>query len=131
VQDNYQGDGGTAGEHEPQGPVVGISPGLPLPEYFDAAEVTSRATILDEIDFDLPELSQIGGSGKTILTLYINETGRIDKVDIESTGNIDSELVNAVARQFGKAAFQPATIDDVAVKSRMRVEILLRPLMSR
>lgn len=104
---------------------------MPLPEYFDAEEVTSRAAALDEIDFELPELSQIGGSGKAILMLYINETGLVDKVEVESTGDIDRELTNAVARQFGKTTFQPATIDNAPVKSRMRIEILLRPLMSR
>lgn len=108
-----------------------VAPGLPLQGYFDATEVTSRATVLSEIDFNLPELGQIGGSGKTMLMLYIDEAGLVDKVDIESTGGIDTELVNAVGRQFGKAVFQPASIDGVAVKSRMRVEMLLRPLLQR
>lgn len=131
VADNGQGAGGPAAAVAPREAGTLDGPGLPLPNYFDATEVSTRASALDEIDFDLPELGQIGGSGKTILTLYVNEAGRIDKVDIESTGGVDSALVNGVARQFGKANFQPATIDDVAVKSRMRVEILLRPLLQR
>lgn len=131
VADQGQGDGGLAEATGDQATAIASTPGLPLPKYFDSTEVTSRATALDEIDFALPEMSRIGGSGKSVLMLYINETGLIDKVDVESTGEISPELIDAVARQFGKAVFQPATIDDVTVKSRMRVEILLRPLLKR
>lgn len=131
VADQGHGDGGFAETTRDLPTAPASTPGMPLPKYFDSMEVTSRATALDEIDFDLPEMGQIGGSGKAVLMLYINETGLIDKVDVEAPGEINPDLIDAVARQFGRAVFQPATIDNVAVKSRMRVEIILRPLMNR
>lgn len=131
IADSSHGDGGTAQAAEKQRKELATAPGLPVEEYFDADAVSIRPAIMADPEFDLPELGSIAGDGKALLTLYINEFGHVDKVEIESAGGIDTALVGAVARQFGNAIFEPARIDGAAVKSRLRIEILLRPLMTR
>jgi hypothetical protein len=108
---------------------AGMSPGMPIDVYFEADKTSVRPAPLSEIDFDQPEFNLHSGNGKAVLVLYINESGRVDRVETEATGAISEALLQAMAKQFGKALFIPAQIDGQAVKSRMRIEILLRPLL--
>lgn len=131
IADMGTGEGRTAHSATATQPKTPLpASGVPLPIYFSADEVTQRAEILEDVIFELPEVSQIMGTGKTILTLFINEAGSVDKMEIEADG-ISEVLAHAVALPFGKAAFQPAQLDGVAVRSRMRIEIMVRPLLQR
>ncbi len=107
-----------------------LPPGLPLPNYYDANEVSLRPRVLDEPELETTELDNLGGAGKLHLILFINEVGRIDRVEIGDAA-VNPGLAEALARQFGKIAFEPARIDDFPVKSRLRIEILVRPLLRR
>lgn len=103
--------------------------GLNINIYHEQTEVSRRAELLSEIDFDLPEVGNISGAGRFGLTMYINETGSVDRVVIDDSHDIDKALTSALSQQFSKGIFQPALIDGIAVKSRIKVEILVRPLM--
>lgn len=131
VADTGAGNGGLAEEAASQLNDVARTYGLPVDEYFDADTVSKRAAILSNLEFDLAELESIAGDGKAVFTLFINDFGHVDKVEIEASGGIDAKLLGAVAQQFGNAVYAPASIDGTPVKSRMRVEILLRPLLWR
>lgn len=131
VADDGRHDDGLAGQGAGQQRERAATAGVPLQAYYDTEELTHPATMLEEVDFSLPELDSTAGAGKAILVLYINETGRVDRVEVEAAGELDPTLVNALVRQVGKALFQPAQIDGAPVRSRMRGEILLRPLMKR
>lgn len=102
--------------------------GLPLFPYHDPAELTEHAKVLNDINLDLPELNGMSDAGKVVLTLFINETGSVDSVEIETT-DFDSALSQALARQFSGGIFQPAQISSATVKSRMRIEVLISPIL--
>jgi hypothetical protein len=100
--------------------------GMPVPIYHEPHEISQRAEILEEIDLNLPEISAFHGAGQAVMTIYVNETGGVDRIEIEDS-NIDSILANALAQQFARGIFQPAKIGGAAVKSRVKIEVLVRP----
>ncbi|MDP2808828.1 MAG: hypothetical protein Q8O34_01625 [Rhodocyclaceae bacterium] len=101
--------------------------GMPVPVYFDAGELTRRATILEDVTHS-DKLQASPGTGKVILVLFISETGRVDRVEVESSRLTDA-FQSVISGQFLSARFAPAERDGIPVKSRMRIEVLVRPLM--
>lgn len=106
-------------------PIPSISSYIPVPTYFGADELSRKAQVTRDIRQDNPVLAKSAENGKAILVLFISETGRIDRVEIESS-EVSETLIREVAREFNAAHFQPAQIDGNAVKSRMRIEVLIR-----
>lgn len=100
--------------------------GLPLPHYYGPQEVSERARPTEAIDLEPPELRGIPGRGKLILVLWINEDGRVDRVETESSQVADT-MARVISEQFRKATFTPAQLDGKTVKSRMRIEVVVRP----
>lgn len=98
--------------------------GIPVPYYYPPAEVTQRPHVASPIDTSVVDDEE--GSGKAILVLYINEQGKVDKVETEST-HLSERLNALVAQQFGSARFLPAEKDGQPVKSRLRIEVTIRP----
>lgn len=102
--------------------------GVPLPRYYEPGEVTERATPARKIDLESPVLLGIPGKGKLILLLWINENGSVDRVDIESSDLADT-MRSAIIEQFRRAEFMPARLNGRAVKSRKKIEVVVRPPM--
>lgn len=102
--------------------------GIPVPIYLDAATVTRRATILEDIEASPDEIGGRTGSGRIVLAVYIGENGAVDRVEVESSP-LGEPFLSVVSRQFLSARFAPAELDGVPVKSRMRVEVFIRPMM--
>jgi hypothetical protein len=102
--------------------------GAPAPVYFDAEQLTRQPEPLKDIDPDPPTVRERSGSGKAIMVLFINEAGQIDRVQVETSG-LDDVLLAGVVEEFRGIRFQPAEINAVRVKSRMRIEVLVRPIM--
>lgn len=95
--------------------------------YFDAAQLSRRAQVVRDIPQDRPVWSRLAGQGKVILVLFINEAGRVDRVDVESS-ELPETLAEEAAQEFNEVIFLPAQIDGNAVKSRMRIEVMIKPL---
>lgn len=115
-----------AAEHLGPLPLIpSLSSYLPASTYFGADELSRKAQVTRDIRQDNPVLAKSAENGKAILVLFINETGRIDRVEIESS-EVSETLIREVAHEFNAALFQPAQIDGNAVKSRMRIEVLIR-----
>lgn len=100
--------------------------GLPLPHYYGPQEVSERARPAESIDLEPPELRGIPGRGKLILILWINEDGKVDRVETESSQIADT-MAKVISEQFRRATFTPAQLDGKAVKSRMKIEVVVRP----
>lgn len=102
--------------------------GIPIPPYLEQSEVSHQAQLQEPIDLDLAENTAQTKAGQMILNLYINELGQVDRVEIEES-SINEQLANSFAHQFLQGIYQPASIGDVSVKSRLKIEILIRPSM--
>ncbi len=102
--------------------------GVPLPHYYEPREVTERATPARKIDLETPVLLGIPGQGKLILLLWINENGLVDRVDVESSELVDT-MRSEIIEQFRRAQFIPARLNGQAVKSRKKIEVVVRPPM--
>jgi len=121
VQENTKGgDSDGTSSSEDGKPDIGI----PVPYYYPPAEVTQRPHVASPIDTSVVDDEE--GAGKAILVLYINEQGKVDKVETEST-HLSERLNALVAQQFGSARFLPAEKDGQPVKSRLRIEVTIRP----
>jgi hypothetical protein len=130
IQDSEFGDGGLHPETPASPEEHPGALGLPVPTYFSSSEVSIQPQVITEVEFDTPELTILPGAGKAILVLYISETGGVDRIEIEST-EVGNKLTRIALQQFAKAVFRPAMIEQTAVKSRLRIEVLFRPLLKR
>jgi hypothetical protein len=127
-QDNGSGGLGLPQQLEKVGVQINSGPGLPLHEYHDSHELTFHPQAVEEITFDIPEVETISGSGKIILTLFVNDKGGVDRAVVESQ-EVDKSLSHALTHRFANSKFQPARIGDSPVNSKVTIEILVRPLM--
>lgn len=100
--------------------------GIPGPRYYDAKELSLRAKAIGDITPLPPELERGTESGRLVLVLHIADTGRVDDIALEQA-TIDDALATALADRFRALRFHPAERNGVAVASRMKIEVLLRP----
>lgn len=128
VTDAGSDTGGWSAQRSPAQAAGQAQFGAPAPVYFDAKELTRQPEPLNDIDPDPPALQERSGSGKAILVLFINEAGRLDRVEVE-TSALGDPLLTAVVAEFQEIRFQPAEIEGAQVKSRLRIEVLVRPIM--
>lgn len=113
-------------EEKQPDPGTGQGLGVPIPYYYSAKEVGERARPIGTIDLDAQPLPDLPDAGLLVLVLFINESGAVDKVDIESS-SIASATESAIADQFRQARFTPAIRNGFPVKSRMKIEVAIRP----
>lgn len=95
--------------------------------YYGIEKLSRRALVKRDIDQNQPALTKLAGQGAVILMLFINETGQVDRIEIESS-EVPGALTQELAEEFRKVLFHPAQIDGNAVKSRMRIEVSIKPL---
>lgn len=108
------------------GPTPPASFGLPL-HYYTPHEVTRRPEPIGDIPPSLPpQVENDPGSGRLVLVLRIAESGRVDAVEVEDS-SLEPPTASALAAQFLVLRFRPAEINGAAVKSRMKIEVTLRP----
>jgi outer membrane biosynthesis protein TonB len=104
--------------------------GIPLPYYYyGPREVSERARPAQDINLEPPGLLGIPGQGRLILLLWISESGGVDRVEIESS-QLDGSMEKVIAEQFRRANFSPAHLEGRPVKSRMKIEVVVRPPVS-
>lgn len=99
------------------------------PYYFGTTELTEKPHVLLDVS---PILSSglLGTFPKlAVLRLLINEYGDVDQVVIEEH-DLTDPIQQLVIEAFSKAKFEPGKIDDVAVKSRLRIEVSLETTLS-
>jgi hypothetical protein len=92
--------------------------------YYKLSELTQRPFILRDVPQTLPADLPAVQPQTAVIQLLINEVGAIDKVTFDES-NLPGEVERFLADSFSRASFYPGKIHDVAVKSRMRIEIRL------
>ncbi|MEY8690168.1 MAG: energy transducer TonB [Leptothrix sp. (in: b-proteobacteria)] len=94
-----------------------IDPSLYLPR----SALTEGASPLDMVDLPYPDQAP-SGDFRAELTLFIDQDGSVRRVRIEE-GALPAALADAARQAFLRARFAPGSIDGVAVRTRMRIEI--------
>lgn len=100
--------------------------------YFQRNEVERPPRIL--VDVNNPEmeaeLQSHAAGGRLVLELWINENGMVDKTDVlESTQ--PEELAQLIIGKFSHSTFIPAQKAAKAVKSRLKIEVVIQPKWER
>jgi protein TonB len=108
-------------------PPAPIEAPLPLDKYFTAREVDVRAEPLNEVDLVYPKRAyQHRTRGQVRLTLYINQDGELDKVDVVHA--VPPGVFEEAALEAARALrFSPATKWGRPVKSVKTIEVTFDP----
>lgn len=96
--------------------------GLDESAYAVAGRLTSRPYAIDDIAIPYPPGSLHAGPVTAQMLLFINEDGKVDEIRLIGRGMPD-EFVVAAKNAFLQARFRPGFMGQVAVKSRMTVEV--------
>jgi TonB family protein len=104
-------------------------PGLAVPTYLPPKALSQPPEILSDLPESDPESSTIAGSGRVIIVVFINERGAIDKLEVEQS-SVNERLRDIAISRIRQAVFAPGEIDGIPVKSRVRIEVLFRPLLT-
>lgn len=99
-------------------------PGEEVAYYYPTRQLQQKPRVIEDIDTNLTLTLPGIETQNVILRLFINEHGGIDHIDIEQT-TLEPEVVAAVSGAFGKLRFSPGKIDGLAVKSQLKIEVLL------
>lgn len=97
--------------------------------YFKTSELDVIPEIQRDIELYPPELHNLGhGDGKVVLRLWIDENGRVVKVEPVNS-DLPPIFAEAAARIFMQAEFWPGRKNGSAVKSRVET-VLFYPSSS-
>lgn len=95
---------------------------LPVPNYFPAEALTRQPELIGGIDESLREPVEAGLRGRAIIRLYLNQSGKPERVSVlEST--LPVEIEGLVVKAFYTAQYRPGEIDGLAVMSEMTVDV--------
>jgi outer membrane biosynthesis protein TonB len=89
--------------------------------FFDPAQLTEKPRPLNEPRLDLLQ-PMLGRAGMAKLILYIDETGSVDRVEVESA-SLPPEAVARAKVIFAALRFSPGRFDGAPVKSRVRITV--------
>jgi TonB family protein len=92
------------------------------PRYFAVHELDRRPQILSHVEPYFPALA-LAPAGRVVLRLYVDETGGVDTVAVESADRTGA-FEDAAREAFAAARFLPGMKDGAAVKALVRVEVL-------
>ena len=94
-------------------------------DYLPRSKLSVAPAPLTAVDVPFP--AEVSGIvNLTVqLTLFIDEQGRVRRVRIDSAA-IPSAFAAAVLNTFLEARFKPGEVDNVAVRSRVRLEVEFR-----
>jgi periplasmic protein TonB len=110
---------------EPPKPTVDLP--VPFDTYLNVDEVDVRAEPMNDVPLPYPYLAYAQGiRGVVRLTLFINEQGQLDRVDlVDATpkGYFEKAAVDTVSKLY----FTPATRHGRAVKSQKTIEVVFDP----
>jgi hypothetical protein len=103
---------------------------LPVPRGFDeddylpSSRLTTKPSPIGEISIPYPDGFDPQSVRNAILTVFIDEDGVVARVRVDRS-ELPVTILNKGKETFENARFHPGRIDGVAVKSRMKVEMLL------
>jgi outer membrane biosynthesis protein TonB len=89
--------------------------------FFDPAQLTEKPRLLTEPRLDLLQ-PMLGRAGMAKLILYIDETGSVDRVEVEAA-SLSPEAVARAKVIFAALRFSPGRFDGAPVKTRVRITV--------
>jgi TonB family protein len=95
---------------------------LPAPAYYTTDQLTKRPQPVAAADLDAAELRSIVASGKMVLKLWINESGVVADVTVETTELPEAFSRTAIAA-FKDLRFAPGELNGQPVRTVMRIEV--------
>jgi hypothetical protein len=72
---------------------------------------------------DYPSSPGVAGTHVGLLSLFIDETGKVVRVRVD-TQTLPLEMQDAARSAFMGTAFTPGLVDGLPVRSRIRVEVI-------
>lgn len=95
---------------------------IPAPTYYRTDQLTKPPLPTSQPKLDVPRAVARSVSGKVTLKLWIDELGKVDSVEVESS-NLPEAVSGTAAAAFGKLRFVPGEIDGRRVRVLMRIEV--------
>lgn len=95
-----------------------------VPYYYPVRQLHQKPQVIEDIATDFTLILPGIETQNVILRLFINDRGSIDHIDIEQT-SLPPEVVAVVRAVFSKLRFMAGKIDGMAVKSQIKIEVLL------
>jgi hypothetical protein len=126
ISEQTSSDPAGAGESESEGGGA-MLPVLPPaePHYFSLRELTQQP----QIEKDLPSGKMVSlpetAPRTVIMHLLINERGEVDKVELEDASSLPASMAQTLEDSFSHLTFQPGRQGELAVKTRMKIEVSL------
>jgi len=99
-------------------------------QYTPSGRLTVRPSAVGEIAIPYPKGVDHRGVVKSMLTLFIDEKGTVVKVKMDES-DLPAPFQDAAKHAFARARFYPGRIDDLPVRSRMRIEVTFESHMGR
>jgi len=90
--------------------------------YLSGSELDQRPQILSHVEPNFPALA-LAPVGRVVLRLYVDETGRVDSVAVESD-DPNGAFAASAREAFAAARFLPGMKGGVPVKALLRFEVL-------
>lgn len=100
---------------------AGLLP-LPGPVYYTADQLTKRPRAIAVAELDTAATKHFIVSGKLILQLWIDASGKVVEVDVEDS-NLPEIFAETARNTFKRSRFSPGERDGIPVGSLMRIEV--------
>lgn len=92
--------------------------------YFPRSQLLVAPAAIDPVVIDYPRFDGDAGRYVAELSLFIDETGRVARIRVDS-GSLPPALEDAARRAFTQARFRPGeAAEHGTVKSRIRIEVV-------
>lgn len=96
-------------------------------DYLPVSLLTQRPIVLRDIDPELPEILQSLEPQSFHLTLFINEYGDVDHIELSSIDSMPEFMMDELRRHFEVMRFMPGQLDGRVVRSALRIRVRLDP----
>ena len=96
-------------------------------DYLPVSLLTQRPIVLRDINPELPEILQSLEPQSFHLTLFINEYGDVDHIELSSIDSMPEFMMDELRRHFEVMRFMPGQLDGRVVRSALRIRVRLDP----
>ena len=96
---------------------------FPQRHYFGVDELDHKPAIIGKVVIAYPATAPLVAHGRVVLELFIDETGRVDRVQVEAK-DLPATLQELARDKFAQARFRPGIRKDQLVRSRLRIEVV-------
>lgn len=114
-------DGRELRPEEPSASGAGLLPTDAL-AYYTPDQLTKRPQPMAKAELDPPDLKPLVASGRLVLKLWINDRGKVARVDVEAS-DLPDKFMNASVDAFRELRFEPGERNGQAVGTVLRIEV--------